>query len=220
MKARIALLVVVTTAAVACSPDGGSTPSVATSRSPTASRTPGTASPTGRSVPASPTTAPPAAIVGRWQRVVRCQELAGNLTKAGLGSLAPYAWLGQTSASGESSFEPGSPQPTSAHPCTGAIARVHSHFFNEAGQFGSLDWEGGQVDDGTYRIVNDHTLLIGKTTFRYRVNGDTLMLDPVLTKAMIRRAVAHPRRFSEAGWAVSVAYAGYMWKRVPCDAWC
>ena len=222
MRARLGLLIVLTTAAAACSSNGGSTPDVATSHGPAAATTttPGSTSPTGTPVAASPTTTPPAALVGRWQRVVRCQELAGNLAKAGLGSLAPYAWLGQTSATGDGSFTPGSPKPTSAHPCTGAIARVHSHFFNLAGAFGSVDWEGGQVDDGTYRIVNDHTLLIGKTTFHYRVDGNTLMLDPVLTKAMIRKAVAHPRRFSEAGWAESVAYAGYMWKRVPCSGWC
>jgi hypothetical protein len=153
--------------------------------------------------------------------VVRCPELVGALDGAGLGALAPYAWLGQTSASGESSFAPGSPTPTSAHPCTGAIARIHSHFFNEGGQFGSVDWEGGQVDDGPYRIVDDHTLIIGDTTFRYRVlHSNTLMLEPLVTKPMVRQAVAHPKRFSEAGWAVSVAYAGHTWRRVPCEVWC
>src|SRR6266542_6283216 len=95
---------------------------------------------------------PKAGFVGRWQRVVTCQELVSDLKKAGLGVLAPYAWQGQTSASGKSSFKPGSPKPTMSHPCTGAIARLHSHFFNQQGRFGSLDWEGGQVDDAVRAV--------------------------------------------------------------------
>ncbi len=164
---------------------------------------------------------PKAGFVGRWQRVVTCPELVSDLKKAGLGALAPYAWQGQTSASGKSSFKPGSPKPTMSHPCTGAIARLHSHFFNQQGRFGSLDWEGGQVDDGTYRIIDSRTFRIGPTRFHYRiVNGKTLMLTPVLTKAMVRQAVAHRKKFSAAGWAVSVAYVGHTWKRVPCNGWC
>jgi len=46
------------------------------------------------------------------------------------------------------------------------------------------------------------------------------MLSPVLTKAMLRQALAHPQKFSAAFWAVSVAYAGSTWKRVPCQSWC
>ena len=47
-----------------------------------------------------------------------------------------------------------------------------------------------------------------------------LSLTPVLTKTMVRQALAHPQEFSDAGWAVSVAYAGHLWKRVPCEGWC
>jgi hypothetical protein len=84
-----------------------------------------------------------------------------------------------------------------------------------------LDWLGGQVDDGSYRIVNGNTFRIGNVAFHYRIlDGDTLMLSPVLTKAMVRKALADPQEFSEAGWAVSVAYAGYTWRRVPCEGWC
>ena len=122
-----------------------------------------------------------------------------------------------------SSFAPGSPKPTSAHPCTGALPRVHSHFFNQSGQFGSLDWLGGQVDEDPYRIVNDTTVRIGSpgVPFHYRIlHGDTLMLAPVLSKAMVRKALADPKEFSAAGWAVSMAYPGHPWKRVPCQSWC
>ncbi len=178
----------------------------------------------------SPTTAPSASsaaagLVGRWERVTTCQELVGELDKAGLGPLAPYAWSGQTSSTGLSSFAPGSPKPTQAHPCTGALSREHSHFFSQSGQFGSLDWLGGQVDNGPYRVINNNTLYIGSppiaATFHYRIlRGDTLLLTPVLTTAMLRQALAHPDKFSAAFWAMSVAYAGYTWKRVPCQNWC
>jgi len=160
-------------------------------------------------------------IVGRWQRTNTCQELVSALTKAGLGVLAPYAWQGQTSSQGQSSFKPGSPKPTKAHPCSGAIPRLHSHFFNGQGQFGSLDSLGGQVDDGTYKIINERSFRIGSVTFRFRIlSNKTLMLTPVLTKAIVRQARAHPAKFSDAFWAVSVAYAGHSWKRVPCKGWC
>jgi hypothetical protein len=157
--------------------------------------------------------------------VTTCQELVNELDRAGLAPLAPYAWLGQTSSSGQSSFAPGSPKPTKAHPCTGALKREHSHFFNKSGQFGSLDWLGGQVDNGPYRIINGNTVYISSppigAAFHYRIlHGNTLMLSPVLTSVMIRKALAHPQKFSVAGWAVSVAYAGYSWKRVPCQSWC
>jgi hypothetical protein len=166
------------------------------------------------------TSTPVASLVGRWERVLTCQELVSDLDKAGLGPLAPYAWVGQTSSTGQSSFAPGSPKPTKAHPCTGALPRAHSHFFNQAGQFGSLDWLGGQVDEDAYRIVNADTVRIGSpgVAFHYRIlQGNTLTLSPVLTKAMVGQALANPQEFSPAGWAVSVASAGRPWKRVPCQ---
>ena len=37
---------------------------------------------------------------------------------------------------------------------------------------------------------------------------------------MIRQALVDPQEFSPAGWAESVAYPDYSWKRVSCDRWC
>lgn len=94
-----------------------------------------------------------------------------------------------------------------AHPCRGSVARKHSHFFTEDGQFGSLDAHSQQVDDDTYRLVGDDTVVIGKVTFHYRITGgDTLRLTPVIPKCA-------PGCF-EAGWSVVVAYSGYTWHRV------
>jgi hypothetical protein len=204
MKATVAVLLAVATLAVGCGASSSSDRPSASSSRPVA----------------SPTSTPAASgLVGRWERVTTCQELVRELDKAGLGPLAAYAWSGATSSTGESSFAPGSPKPTSAHPCTGALPRVHSHFFNQSGQFGSLDWLGGQVDEDPYRIVNDNTVRIGSpgVAFHYRIlHGDTL----VLTKAMVRKALADPKEFSAAGWAVSMAFPGHPWKRVPCQSWC
>ena len=180
------------------------------------------------SVPASSssTTTPAATgLVGRWQRVTTCRELVSELDKAGLAPLAQYAWAAQTSSTGTSSFAAGSPRPTASHPCGGALRRLHSHYFTASGQFGSLDWLGGQVDNAPYHVINSSTIHIGSgdpgATFHYRItNGNTLTLTPVLDAAMRRQALANPKRFSSAGWAVSVAYAGSTWKRVPCQSWC
>jgi hypothetical protein len=176
----------------------------------------------GPSTPTATTSATPATgVVGRWERTVTCQELTSELTRAGLGPTVPYAWAGQTSSTGQSSFAAGSPTPTRARPCNGALPRTHSHFFSASGLFGSLDWLGGQVDDGSYKLSGENALRIGAVTFHYRlVNGDTLFLTPVVTRAMIRQASAHPKDYSDAGWAVSVAYEGHPWKRVPCEERC
>ena len=204
---RAALALLAATAVTAgCASNSSTRPPPATSHSPASS-------PTGKAA---------VGLVGEWKRVITCQELVSELDKAGLAPLAPSAWIGQTSSTGQGSYAAGSPKPTKAHPCTGALKRAHSHFFSQSGQFGSLDWLGGQVDNGPYRIINNNTVYIGSpptgATFHYRiVHGDTLTLSPVLTKAMLRKALAHPQKFSAALWAVSVAYAGHTWKRVPCQ---
>ena len=160
-------------------------------------------------------------LVGQWERTTTCQQLVAALKRAGLSATVAQAWVGQTSSTGESSFKPGSPRPTVARPCTGAVPRVHSHFFAASGQFGSLDWKGGQVDDGPYRIINADTVQIGTGTptirFHFRIRaGKTLTLSPILTRAMIRQANSHPAEFTPAFWAVTVAYPGQSWSRVPC----
>jgi hypothetical protein len=75
MKATLALLFAVATLTVGCGSSSSTGPPSGTSHSPVA----------------SPTSTPVAGLVGRWERVVACQELVSDLDKAGLGSLAPYA---------------------------------------------------------------------------------------------------------------------------------
>lgn len=155
-------------------------------------------------------------LVGRWERVQTCQELARALDQADLSGLAPSV-LGD--------FFPGTGAREIARkkdPCKGAEpARRHSHFFSEDGSFGSLDQHLNRVDEDAYRIVDDHTLRIGRGRFKYRImHGDTLILNPVITAAARRRALSHPFEFSMAGWQVAVAYEGLPWKRVSCEGWC
>ena len=145
-----------------------------------------------------------ASLVGQWRRVQRCSELERVLAKAGLRAALPEfvagdAWIPDVT-SVDQIRDP-------AHPCKGSVARKHSHFFTEAGQFGSLDAQGQQVHEDPYRLVGDDTVVIGGVTFHYRITGgDTLGLTPVLPKCA--------PKCSKAGWSVAVAYPGYTWHRV------
>jgi len=113
--------------------------------------------------------------------------------------------------------------------CEGAEPFVHYHFFDADGQFGSLDETENQVDDAPYEIIDSRTFRIGAgqsgagpgVEFHYEINGDTLTLSPVITQAMKKdEALANPFQFTDAGWAVAVAYPGEEWKRVSCGNWC
>ena len=160
-------------------------------------------------------TASSSPLVGRWERVTTCQELVSALTKAGLRKTAPAMLAGN-------GFVPGTPQQlaTKTNICKGAVARRHSHFFTAAGQFGSVDYNGQQVDDGSYRLLDARTVRISDGKFHFRISGRELRLEPVISAAARRKALAFPLRFSTAGWQVAVAFPGHAWKRVPCAQWC
>ena len=175
--------------------------------------------PSTQTLSASPSAEPVASpLVGRWQRVNTCQEHVAILRREGLEEIAPTMVAGN-------GYVPGTPQQLFKREelCKGAKPRVHAHFFTADGQFGSLDWNEQQVDDGPYTIIDDRTVEIGgeNATFRYEiVNGDTLTLKPVVSKAAVEEALADLEEFSVAGWMVSVAFEGHQWKRVDCEEWC
>jgi hypothetical protein len=109
--------------------------------------------------------------------------------------------------------------------CEGAKPVVHYHFFNDdAGAFGSLDQNETFVGGTSYEIIDEGRFRIGNTdsavVFRYKVEGDALSLSPVLTSAMKKQALAHPRQITNAGRAIAVSYPGHEWKRVECGDWC
>lgn len=156
---------------------------------------------------ASPAEATPAdALVGEWQRTTTCAELVQALERAGLEELALEAVAGN-------GFVPGVTTPEQiadpARPCEGAVPRKHSHFFTQSGQFGSRDWNGEQVDDGTYDVVEDGTLVISKefpdVTFHYEIRDETITFQPVIPEGCVT---------FRCMWSVSMAYPGQNWERV------
>jgi hypothetical protein len=154
-------------------------------------------------------------LVGRWERVTTCKELVSALTTAGLRKTAPAMLAGN-------GFVPGTPKQLAAKTniCKGAVPRRHSHFFTAAGQFGSVDYNGQQVDDGSYRLLDARTVRISDGKFHFRIAGRELRLQPVISAAARRKALAQPLQFSTAGWQVAMAFPGHAWKRVPCAQWC
>lgn len=146
------------------------------------------------------------ALVGTWERETRCQELVSVLTEAGLDEWVLESVAGNGFIPGVSSADEIADP---AHPCTGSVPRRHSHFFTEDGLFGSLDWNGEQVDDGTYEVVDENTFVVSKefpdVTFNFVVRGDTITFEPLIPDCS-------PGCF-EAAWSVSVAYPGEKWHR-------
>ena len=155
------------------------------------------------------TPSPTATIVGNWQRVTTCDERVTALKRAGLGKFAVEHAAGEGWIPGVTSPEQiKDPE----HPCEGAIPLKHGHFFTEDGLFGSTDDQDDQVDDGTYRVIDEDTILVekefGNVTFNYRIEDDgTLLLDPVMPKCTKNGCFA-------AQWAVAVSYLGLPWEPV------
>jgi len=202
---RLLSSVLVVSSVIALAGCGGQSESAPTTEPPTISE-------------ATTTTAASPPLVGRWERVNKCPELVGALEDAGLGEIAPGI-VGDYFPD-----VPAAELATKKDICTGAEPFVHSHFFDAAGRFGSLDAEENQVDDGTYEILDDRRFRIGNpdvgVTFRYEIDGDRLSLSPVITETMVAEALANPLEFSDAGWSVAVSYPGQEWRRVPCGRWC
>jgi hypothetical protein len=156
--------------------------------------------------------APPVnSIAGTWQRVIHCQDVVRALTAAGFGDNA-------LDAAGEFVHVTSEGVADAANPCRGALPERHSHFFTADGQFGSLDENGDQVDEGTYEIVAPGTLVMPygfehgppiPVTFHFRIHGNTISFDPVIpndcSTSQCREATA---------WSVTVALSGKTWRRV------
>jgi hypothetical protein len=195
------LLMCISAFAVGCGSDGESDEATPTVPSTSATTT-------GDTVAEAPT------LVGRWERVNECPQLVEAIEQAGLAEIAPGV-VGDY-------FPNATPKELAQKDdlCKGAKPFVHSHFFNENHGFGSLTEDLEQVDDGIYEITDDGTFVIGDVTFHYKIEGDSLMLTPVLTKEMKAEARAHPLEFTNAGWALAVSYPGHAWKRVDCSGWC
>ena len=93
-------------------------------------------------------------------------------------------------------------------PCADAVPREHGHFFTGAGEFGSTDFDGEQVDDGTFTVVDEDTVVISPnfaegnspaTEFGYAIDGDTLILEPIVPEGCMEFVCL---------WSIMVAMAG------------
>ena len=157
-----------------------------------------------------------ASIVGEWHATITCEKAVASLEDAGFGSsVVPFLVDG--------GFVPGATDVTAikdpAKPCKGAVPRDHAHFFRSNGVFGSLDWQGNQVDDGHTR--SSATTRCGSATvrrrpdaqnvtFRFQISGDDLTLAPV-----IPADCGQDPCLGDARWAATVAMGGTRWHRIP-----
>ena len=143
-------------------------------------------------------------MVGEWQRMTTCQERVTAFTAKGLQAYAAESVVGDAFIPGVESVEQ---LEDPNHPCRGATPQKHSHFFTEAGMFGSRDQEGQQVDEDPYEVTSPNTVRIGKSDFRFTITGNALRLYPVLPPC-----AAHGCWIAQ--WQVSVSYNGLPWRRI------
>lgn len=158
------------------------------------------------STSASPS-APVSDLVGEWARETRCEEIVGALEAEGLD-----AFVLDVAAS----FIPSGQVADPEDPCEESVPLRHSHFFTADGRFGSRDGRGNQVDDGTYQLIDQRTILIPRefeergekldVTFHFTIEGDTILFEPVIPDC-------RPECFA-ATWSVTVAYPDHPWTRV------
>ena len=143
-------------------------------------------------------------IVGEWVGFHDCERIVTMLTEANLDEFILEQVV---------ELVPGAATPEDidpADPCRGAVPREHSHFFTADGEFGSRDFNGQQVDEGTYTLEGDDIVVINGETFHYRIDGDSISFvpDPVDISGCTTKMC----RF-RATWVLGVAMPGTTWTR-------
>jgi hypothetical protein len=160
-------------------------------------------------------------LVGDWRRKRTCDEFVSRLKQAGLADqIGSHQDLLAEFGAGDA--DQGSQDPDD--PCRGVNGRLaHDHLFYKDRLFRSVDNNGNFVDEGRYRLPNDHTLVfpthdksIPPVTahFRFSDHLNTVTFDLVLPKNLDECSEACRETY---GWAVSVFYSGLSWHRV-CQA--
>jgi hypothetical protein len=156
-------------------------------------------------------------LVGDWRRRRTCEEYVRRLKQAGLGDQIPshqelLAEFGAGVAQGGQG---------SNGPCRGVNGRLaHDHVFYRDGRFASVDNTGRFVDDGHYRLPNDHTIVFHgprndvTAHFRFSEHLNTVTFDLVLPKNLDS---CSDRCRGDYAWAISVFFSGLSWHRV-CQA--
>ncbi len=155
----------------------------------------------------APASAEAPAIVGEWVGVHDCERMVALLREAELEEFVLESVYGNGLIPGVTS-EDGLKDPE--EPCDGAVERKHSHFFTADGTFGSKDFDGQQVDDGTYTLEGDDGIVINGMRFRYEIDGDELSLEP--QPVDISACTTKECRFG-AAWVLMVAMPGVTWTR-------
>ncbi len=195
---RITLLV--TAIAIMLSACGASTPipvpATATEAIPTATEI----APTNTPQPTPTTSAtkvPVSPLVGEWQRVNSCASFVQAFKEAELIDLAPEWLVG-------GGYFTSLDQINNTDLCKGATEVVHSHFFTANGGFGSHDEMGRQVDDGSYRVVDDRTISFPSSdvTVHFSIEGDTLTFEVVVPDP------CEGTCRDNTAWALSAFYPG------------
>jgi hypothetical protein len=197
-RALIALaaltLVACTTAPSSAGPaqsTASAAPTVAASRSP---------DPTVR-----PTPTAPLALVGNWLGMHNCQRIVDIMTAADMPEQALLNAAESGTVPGVSTIEDiADPE----KPCVGATDMPHWHFFNADGEFGSLDMNRQQVDDGRWRIVDADTLEINGTRFEFHVDRDELRIEPEAVGVC-----PVDGQWCPEAWKLMVAMPGMAWAR-------
>jgi hypothetical protein len=162
-------------------------------------------------------------LVGDWRRKRTCEEYVSRLKQAGLADQIP-SHQELLAEFGAGDGDQGSQDPDG--PCRGVNGRLaHDHLFYRDGLFRSVDNNGNFVDEGHYRLPNDHTIVFPHSPtkvpyppvtahFRFSDHLNTVTFDLVLPKNLDECS----ERCREAyGWAVSVFFSGLPWHRV-CQA--
>ena len=187
---------------------GGPTPS-ATQSAPIASASPiVTASPSTAATGSPSAAAQASPIVGEWVGTHDCGRILKILTDSGLEEFLGDAIYGNGLVPGVDPSTTTVEDP--AHVCDDAVPRAHSHFFTAGGQFGSKDFNGQQVDDGSYRLEGDDVIVINDQPFHYTINGDELTLEPPTVD--ISTCTTKECRFT-ATWVLMVSMPGTTWTR-------
>lgn len=106
-------------------------------------------------------------LVGEWSAQNVCADEVRAFKNAGLDEFV-RKWVAGNYPGGSSEKVA-----ASSDPCRGAKPVKHSHSFGEDGAFASFDQDGMQVDDGTYKDVDDSTFTLSEPPIcvRYRIDG-------------------------------------------------
>ena len=155
-------------------------------------------------------------LVGEWRRKRTCDELVRKLKQAGLADQIPESVAG--AEFGGATVKPAQVRRHS-DPCQGLRSgnMQHDHIFYKDGRFASVDQDGNFVDEGHYKLPNDHTIVLFgpsnglRAHFRFSDHLNTVTFDLVLPKNL-DECSEHCRE--DYAYAVTVFYSGLPWHRV------